>query len=191
MAINIYIDKGGHSALEKWNKGHTDTVLYYATDEFRFFNKFVLIFENAYKAFCEVKKQGYKINIVDEESTAIKLFVEFDKSEKNDFNIKYKLLKPLEYEMLNEVVNTVITVASDVNALFFELQILNRKVDLSSKDQNWLIREVNNKPILVPVGSHLSPEGVFGVKEHLRHYKNGKTVWIDDFIKGADKNENA
>ena len=61
MAINIYIDKGGHSALEKWNKEHTDTVLYYATDEFRFFNKFVLIFENAYKAFCEVKKQGYKI----------------------------------------------------------------------------------------------------------------------------------
>lgn len=89
--------------------------------------------------------------------------------------------------MLNEIVNTVITVASDVNALFFELQILNRKVDLYSKDQNWLIRELNNKPILVPVGSHLSPEGVFGVKGHLRHYKSGKTVWIDDYVKGADK----
>lgn len=187
MAINIYIDKVGHSALEKWTPTHKDTVLYYARDEFRFFNKFVLIFENAYKAFCEVKKQGYKINIVNEEGTAIKLFVEFDKSEKNDFNIKYKLLKPLEYEVLNEIVNTVITVASDVNALFFELQILNRKVDLYSKDQNWLIRELNNKPILVPVGSHLSPEGVFGVKGHLRHYKSGKTVWIDDYVKGADK----
>lgn len=86
------------------------------------FNKFVLIFENAYKAFCEVKKQGYKINIVNEEGTAIKLFVEFDKSEKNDFNIKYKLIKPLEYEMLNEIVNTVITVASDVNALFLSFK---------------------------------------------------------------------
>ena len=25
------------------------------------------------------------------------------------------------------------------------------------------------------------------VKGHLRHYKSGKTVWIDDYVKGADK----
>lgn len=36
MAINIYIDKVGHSALEKWTPTHKDTVLYYARDEFRF-----------------------------------------------------------------------------------------------------------------------------------------------------------
>lgn len=63
--------------------------------------------------------------------------------------------------MLNEIVNTVITVASDVNALFFELQILNRKVDLYSKDQNWLIRELNNKPILVPVSARICRQKVF------------------------------
>lgn len=94
MAINIYIDKCGHSALEKWTPTHKDTVLYYARDEFRFFNKFVLIFENAYKAFCEVKKQGYKINIVNEEGTAIKLFVEFDKSEKNTSTLNINFLNP-------------------------------------------------------------------------------------------------
>lgn len=92
--------------------------------------------------------------------------------------------------MLNEIVNTVITVASDVNALFFELQILNRKVDLYSKDQNWLIRELNNKPILVPVGSHLSPEGVFGVKGTFATIRAAKQYGLMIMLKELTRNEN-
>lgn len=53
MAINIYIDKVGHSALEKWTPTHKDTVLYYARDEFRFFNKFVLILKTLIKRFAK------------------------------------------------------------------------------------------------------------------------------------------
>lgn len=91
MAINIYIDKVGHSALE--NGPRRTKILFYITRGMNSdFNKFVLIFENAYKAFCEVKKQGYKINIVNEEGTAIKLFVEFDKSEKTTSTLNINFL---------------------------------------------------------------------------------------------------
>lgn len=34
-------------------------------------------------------------------------------------------------------------------------------------------------------GHHASPRGIFTVRGHYRHYKSGKTVWIDEYKKGA------
>lgn len=34
---------------------------------------------------------------------------------------------------------------------------------------------------------HRSPRGQFSVRGHYRHYKNGKTVWIAEYTKGAGK----
>ena len=36
-------------------------------------------------------------------------------------------------------------------------------------------------------GHHRSPRGQFSVRGHYRHYKNGKTVWIREYTKGAGK----
>lgn len=36
-------------------------------------------------------------------------------------------------------------------------------------------------------GHHASPQGVFGVRGHYRHYKNGHVVWISEYTKGRGK----
>lgn len=36
-------------------------------------------------------------------------------------------------------------------------------------------------------GTHSSPKGVFSVRGHYRHYKNGKVVWINAYRKGEGK----
>lgn len=37
--------------------------------------------------------------------------------------------------------------------------------------------------------THKSPEGIFSVRGHFRKYKSGKVIWIDEYLKGTDKNE--
>jgi hypothetical protein len=37
---------------------------------------------------------------------------------------------------------------------------------------------------------YTQPNHSFGVKGHFRHYKNGKTVWVNEYIKGIGKKEN-
>ena len=36
-------------------------------------------------------------------------------------------------------------------------------------------------------GHHASPKGIFSVRGHFRHYKNGNTVWIAEYKKGTGK----
>lgn len=36
-------------------------------------------------------------------------------------------------------------------------------------------------------GSHAKPNGIFSVRGHYRHYKNGSVVWIDEYKKGTGK----
>lgn len=36
-------------------------------------------------------------------------------------------------------------------------------------------------------GGHAKPNGIFSVRGHYRHYKNGSVVWIDEYKKGTGK----
>ena len=38
-----------------------------------------------------------------------------------------------------------------------------------------------------PKDSHASPGGIFSVRGHFRHYKNGKVIWISEYRKGEGK----
>jgi hypothetical protein len=49
----------------------------------------------------------------------------------------------------------------------------------------YILRETNGRLIAAPQGSHASPKGEFSVRGHYRHYKNGKTVWINPYKKGT------
>lgn len=37
---------------------------------------------------------------------------------------------------------------------------------------------------LMPRGSHNSPDGMFSVRGHYRHYKDGKVIWVSEYVKG-------
>lgn len=58
-----------------------------------------------------------------------------------------------------------------------------------SKKENiiYIFRRHGGKISVSPSGSHASPKGVFTVRGHYRHLKNGKSVWIGEYKKGTGK----
>jgi len=56
-----------------------------------------------------------------------------------------------------------------------------------SKQITYILRSHNGTLYAAPRGSHASPSGVFSVRGHFRHYKDGKIVWIAEYTKGTGK----
>lgn len=57
----------------------------------------------------------------------------------------------------------------------------------SVKRTTYILRQVNGTLLAAPRGSHASPGGIFSVRGHFRHYKNGKVIWISEYRKGEGK----
>ena len=55
----------------------------------------------------------------------------------------------------------------------------------SKKGITYLFNHSSSGPRILPRGHHRSPDGAFTVRGHYRHYKNGKTVWIQPYNKGT------
>ena len=51
----------------------------------------------------------------------------------------------------------------------------------------YILGRSGNEPHLMVKGSHSSPSGMFSVRGHFRHYKNGKVIWITEYTKGCGK----
>jgi len=51
----------------------------------------------------------------------------------------------------------------------------------------YILRNANGQIRAIPKGSHASPTGIFTVRGHYRHYRNGKVIWIDEYRKGTGK----
>ena len=55
----------------------------------------------------------------------------------------------------------------------------------SKKGTTYIFNKHSTGPRIQARGHHASPAGVFSVRGHYRHYKNGKTVWIKPYSKGT------
>lgn len=51
----------------------------------------------------------------------------------------------------------------------------------------YILKSGNGALMAVQKGSHASPNGIFSVRGHFRHYKNGKVIWISEYRKGEGK----
>ena len=52
------------------------------------------------------------------------------------------------------------------------------------KGVSYIIRNTKYFNSLSLNGHHRSPSGVFSVRGHYRHYKNGQVIWINEYKKG-------
>lgn len=57
-------------------------------------------------------------------------------------------------------------------------------------EATYILRRSNGRVGVRQQGSHASPNGVFTVRGHWRHYKSGKEVWIAEYRKGCGKKKN-
>ena len=54
----------------------------------------------------------------------------------------------------------------------------------------YLLKHSGNGPRIQQRGQHSSPAGVFTVRGHYRHYKDGRSVWIKPYKKGTGDQKN-
>lgn len=62
----------------------------------------------------------------------------------------------------------------------------NKKKPLS-EGITYIIKTSSGEPCIKRQGSHAKPSGQFDVRGHYRHYKNGKVIWIKEYVKGKGK----
>ena len=68
-----------------------------------------------------------------------------------------------------------------------------RKKPINGRNQKkpprttYILKSGNGALMAVPRDSHASPGGIFSVRGHFRHYKNGKVIWISEYRKGEGK----
>ena len=65
---------------------------------------------------------------------------------------------------------------------------LKKKKNAPKKKKESIIyilskQKQTGKPVIKAKGSRAKPETSFGVRGHFRHYKNGKVVWINAYVK--------
>lgn len=51
----------------------------------------------------------------------------------------------------------------------------------------YIIHSDKSNIAVIPKGGHASPSCSFSVRGHFRHYKNGKTIWIEEYVKGPGR----
>lgn len=119
-----------------------------------------------------------------------------------------KILKNTTKKLQNDDIQSVITVyASTMAIMAFGAQFEappkekkhNNKKDSfpsqkksttkknKSKGITYVLKRTERDVQIVRQGSHAHPEGTFSVRGHFRHYKNGRVIWIAEYVKGSGK----
>lgn len=204
----IYMDNNSYSYLQEWAK----TIKRYVVNcpavapKFQVFCKD----EKSYSdivLYVEKRNYGYKYTM---KSSFILAKGKISKSDNSnyDFTNNYKanyegikkyndsLDEPEDYnELINDTIPKLISLFCDAfllsNAFLMYGNVINDKDIIASsrnsgEDKIIVFRPYNNKLYAVPSRYKKSPEGVFPVRGHFRHYKKSdKLVWIEEYMKGV------
>ncbi len=188
-----YLDKEAYDYLCEWSELNKATIKF---SPFYFKKAEVILKDvNFTKFIVENIKNGYKFNILNFSGVVISGKIKVDEFCKNDFGVSFKLKKELQEDLKKIYVHNMevyCTAFLYVNSFMrYGNFVENKKFVAAGKnsgeDKVITFRKFKDKIYAIPVGSHRSPEGVFPVRGHFRRYKNGKVIWIDDFVKGLQK----
>lgn len=194
MKGKIIIDPESWAALERWSLEHPGLAI--AAWNLAYFEKMEIHFSSSdMLAYAEKKKSGWKCNVKSDGKIKLKIHISEGDGGKNDFSVNYgaeNLDQDETLESLNEVVRFVSTTILTVNAyMTYGNAYEERPVVLTGKNDGnkkaIVFRVFDGKAYAVATTAHRSPSGVFGVRGHFRRYKSGKVIWIDEYLKGVDK----
>lgn len=195
----LFIDEKSSFALDKWRMYNPGFVLAAPM----YFQKFEVIFPPefernfAYHAFVEKKKDYLKISLKDNEGLFCITRVD-QKDNEHDFrmavSLRRKLRKDIPTETLSEFMKEFVLDILTANAFLTYGNVFEEKfLKLNSRNDNnskvIVFRELDGEVYAAEARSHKSPEGVFSVRGHFRRYQSGKVIWIDEYLKGVEKEE--
>lgn len=191
MSNRVFLDVDSYNTLDEWASQNVNYVL---IDDY-FFKKCEIIFQQSeVVAYVEVKRYNQiRINIKMAKVQVAKLWIVRTPNGENHYEIKYEICTDdLSNEQMQPVIKTVSNAFFMINGyLFFGNTLENREIKAVGRndgdDKVIVFRKHREKFYYIPVKPHKSPEGVFLVRGHIRHYKDGKDVWINEYFKGVDK----
>lgn len=192
--LKILTDNESYEYLRNWAEGFREEVLTCpafakkTTIQFKDHQDIVSIFEQT--------GYGYKFTIKINGYLSAKGKLKRDGSEKHDFQMEYSMSDEYQdkasFNAVTLLTQTACTAFIHANAFLRLGNLLaDRKFIASGRnvdeDKVIVFRQYKGEIFAIPVGSHRSPEGVFGVRGHFRRYKNGKVIWVDEYLKGTEK----
>lgn len=150
-----------------------------------------------YTFVSEAVKTGYKFALLGPEKQAVKGKILVDETGTNDFSLKFDITDDRffkdeeEFNVIVQIMQVFCTAFVEVNCfMWYGNFVENRKLQAAGRNEenNKIItlRKYKDKIYAVPLSHHRSPEGVFSVRGHFRHYQDGKVIWIDEFLKGVE-----
>lgn len=207
----IFLDKDSYNYLKRWSEEYKRYVL----DCPAVANNFQVICRGEGHQdslmYVQRKKYGYKYNFKTNNELIAKGKITRKPNGTNNFNITVdipdNLIRQYYYsdleqnikdKALNETIPYMVNLYCNAfimaNAFLMYGNVIDEKNIIAvGKNENSnkviVFRPFQEKLYAVPVGHHRSPEGVFEVRGHFRHYKKtNKIVWIDGYLKGTQKN---
>lgn len=195
----IYVDEIAYNQLRLWAEENRSLV----KSAKPYFNKAAIYFKDKKIAnivlIAEKAKVGYKYSLLDEASPAGKLVAKGhilpDYTGRNDFNLSVSI-NHMPHFLHNDILDDIkrhATALIHANAFMWGGNITDHK-ELVAQGKNdkhnkiVVFKKFNDSLYAVPTSYHRSPEGVFEVRGHFRHYKeSGKVIWIDGYLKGVKR----
>ena len=190
----IHIDEKSHDILNRWSTENKQVIKDFVRSKHYYFDKCVLNFENTYIIYFTVAKNKVKWSCKKDKVQILKgSIIDPIQGDTSDIGIRYHITtRELTAEFAAYLTQIFVSDFLAVNCIFYFGNIVDSNAKLQARtvddDKHYFIREYNGRIYAVNSHNHRSPEGVFGVRGHFRKYKNGKIIWIDEYLKGT-KNE--
>ncbi len=193
----IHIDAASYDKLMNWQEENRELVKAIAPYNKYYFQRAEVVFTDSnIVGYFDFKRDLLRLRIKRNKKQIANCRIvpkpdDFD----NDYGIYFDLMvndESLPYDDACKVIQVVANTYIAYNALL----IYGNLVDGSSitpraraegGDKHYFVKEYDNKIYAVSSHAHRSPEGVFSVRGHFRKYKSGKVIWIDEYLKGTDK----
>lgn len=190
----IYINSEITKQLDDWGQENKRLVLINGQYNRNYFSKCKIILGDSslgHYLYVEEKTNYIKMTLHEKDGMIAKIKAYYTPDGENDYALQISSTTYETDDNLTHIVKSAVSTYFLVNSFFIYGNITeDREVIITSKTQGndkvFTFRKFEDKLYAIQT-VHKSPEGIFSVRGHFRKYKDGKIVWIDEYLKGLNK----
>lgn len=197
--MHYIIDEESYTSLMDWGKDNPDIVnartflqgFYEKKSHFTLVRMIQLTKD--VEAYVKIGNNKIKIELKADKTQLFKFYIVPVDEEKLEFDIVYQddIIVNDNIRETAEIVSRIFIITNMFMLYGNIVDYDDRKLSGQKQKGNIVFRPFKGTIYAVNIGDRVrkSPEGIFEVRGHLRHYKSGKLVWIEPFLKGVDKDK--
>lgn len=190
----IYINSDTIDMLDEWGLEYKRLVLINGQYNRNYFSKCKIILNNLseHYLYVEEKRDYIKMTLHEKDGMIAKIKAYYTPDGENDYTLQISSATYELDENLTHIAKSASATYFLINSFFIYGNLTEGKdVVIKSKTQGndkvFTFRKFEDKLYAIQTTAHRSPEGIFSVRGHFRKYKDGKIIWIDEYLKGVNK----